>query len=85
MTSEIQWSAVSDAESWKPVKGYPRRLKKAELEALCIDLMKKLADAKAQIESYGGATAIRFKGKIILTHPEMPAHTWDGEKMERIL
>lgn len=69
---------------WKPVKSY-KRLKKAELEALCIDLMKQLADTRLKIDAAGGASATWFDGKLIIVHPDMPPHVWDGEKMERVL
>jgi len=30
------------------------------------------------------AASIRFDGLLVITHPDMPAHFWDGENMRRI-
>ncbi len=32
----------------------------------------------------GGARAVRFQDKLVVVHPDMPAHIWDGEKIRRM-
>ena len=61
------------------------KLKKAELEALCIDLMKQLANMRLKLDAAGGASATLFNGNLIIVHPDMPAHAWDGETMIRLM
>lgn len=31
-----------------------------------------------------GVDAVKYNGKIVIAHPDMPPHIWDGEKMTRV-
>lgn len=35
-------------------------------------------------EAHGGASAIMFGGNLLLHHPDMPLHMWDGETLEPV-
>lgn len=35
----------------------------------------------AERQRTGGASATRFRDKLVIVHPDMPAHVWDGETM----
>ena len=41
--------------------------------------------ARIERECSGEATATYFNGKLVICHPDMPPHIWDGEKMVRLL
>ncbi len=39
---------------------------------------------RERVQNAGGASAIRFKGNLIIVHPDFPPHIWDGKKMSPI-
>lgn len=43
-----------------------------------------LAERLAQQKLSGGAAATYFNGLLVLCHPDMPAHVWDGETMKPV-
>ena len=57
-----------------------------ELERVVTDLIKAARETGARIEREcsGGATATYFDGKLVICHPDIPPHVWDGEKMVRL-
>lgn len=59
----------------------------AELASALAGLLASAREAGARIEREcsGGAAATYFGGKLIICHPDMPPHMWDGEKMVRLL
>lgn len=70
------------SDDWKPMR--PKEATKAQLFQMIVHLMRELAEAEAEVERAGGACATKFNGRLIVVHPEMPPHVWDGEKMERL-
>lgn len=59
----------------------------AELARALAGLLASARETGARIEREcnGGATATYFGGNLIICHPDMPPHMWDGEKMVRLL
>jgi hypothetical protein len=43
-----------------------------------------LLAAEAALAETGGAKATYFGGKLIICHPDIPPHLWDGETMQKI-
>ena len=56
--------------------------------ALVLRLMERVASLEAELrkerEFTRGAAATYYLGNLILCHPDIPPHIWDGEKMEKI-
>lgn len=59
-----------------------------EKDALVLKLMEMVRSLEAELrrerEHTGGAAATYYLGNLVLCHPDMPPHIWDGEKMEKI-
>jgi hypothetical protein len=61
------------ANEWKEIAAeWQERAEKAE------------AALAAELQRNGGAAATYFNGKLVICHPDMPVHIWDGAKMERV-
>jgi len=82
MTDKLRFSKIDDAAIWKPTKA--KQATKAQLFQMLMDTLQKLAESRFEIDRAGGACATKFNGQLIIVHPDMPPHVWDGEKMERL-
>lgn len=64
------------------VSGYPRT---DELVRELVARVSKLEGELAALRKHtGGASAFRFHDLIVIAHPDIPPHIWNGKTLERL-